>query len=321
MELKKMSEEIKVPTAPSKTIHLPTILLGVIVAVIFLMAIFTYQVPASERALVITMGRITAEKGPGLHLRWPLPIQEVLKYDVRLHRFDGKIGKLEETNTSDQKNIIVGIYVIYRLSNLETFKNAAKSLEDAENYLGSRMRTVKGGVVGRFRFDEMINTDPKKMKLIQMQNEMRQELAPDLLSRYGLEIVDVGIRAIAVPEKSATEIAKRMKEERVTAAEDIRKRGETEAMGIRTNADRMKKATLSDAEAKAKTLMAQGDAEAAKSYSVFNQAPELASFLRKLDSLKKIMSTKTTLVLDTNSTPFDIFNMKIEDKTGATNKK
>ena len=63
-----------------KGYYLPTILLGIIVAAIFLLAIFTYQVPATERALVLTMGKITKEAEPGLHLRLPLPFQQVIRF-------------------------------------------------------------------------------------------------------------------------------------------------------------------------------------------------------------------------------------------------
>ena len=52
---------------------------------------------------------------------------------------------------------------------------------------------------------------------------------------------------------------------------------------------------------------AEGDAEAAKYYEVFKENPELAEFLRKLDSLRVIMQSRTTLVLDTNVAPFDLF--------------
>ena len=64
-------------------------------------------------------------------------------------------------------------------------------------------------------------------------------------------------------------------------------------------------------EATYEELMAAGDALAAKHYAVFNQNPELAAFLRKLDSLKRILGTKTTLILDTEATPFDIFKIKV----------
>ena len=84
----------------------------------------------------------------------------------------------------------------------------------------------------------------------------------------------------------------------------------------------MKREEITRAEAQAKELMAAGDALAAKHYAVFNQNPELAAFLRKLDSLKRILGTKTTLILDTEATPFDIFKIKVGslEQDGASKK-
>ena len=288
-----------------------TILLGLIVAAIFLVAIFSYQVQETERALVITMGRITGECGPGFHLRLPLPIQEIVKYDIRERCFEGNTGSLEETMTQDEKNVIVGIYTIYSIEDLKQFKNAAKSLEAAEEYLSNRMRTVKGAVIGRFRFDQMINTDPKKMKLTEIEKAMFDQIAPDVKARYGLKVVKVGIRTISVPAKISTAITERMKKERETAASIDKQKGKVEAEKIKTDANQKKREEITRAEAKAKQLMAEGDAEAAREYRVFSQNPELAAYLRKLDSLKRIVKTKTTLVLGTDSAPFDLFNMKV----------
>ena len=292
-------------------VYWSTILLGLIVAAIFLVAIFSYQVQETERALVITMGKITGEQGPGLHLRLPLPIQEIVKYDIRERCFEGNTGSLEETMTQDEKNVIVGIYTIYSIQDLKQFKNAAKSLESAEEYLSNRMRTVKGAVVGQFRFDQMINTDPKKMKLTEIEKAMFDQIAPDLKERYGLKVVKVGIRTISVPSKISTAITERMKKERETAASIDKQKGKVEAEKIKTDANQKKREVITQAEAEAKKLMAEGDAEAAKQYAVFGENPELAAFLRKLDSLKRIVKTKTTLVLGTDSAPFDLFNTKV----------
>ena len=313
-------------SSPEKVSKVPvywsTILLGVVVAAVFLMAIFTYQVQENERALVITIGKISGERGPGLHLRLPLPIQEIVKFDVRQRCFDGNVGNLEETMTADEKNVIVGIYTIYSIKDLSRFKNAAKSLASAEEDLSNRMRTAKGAVVGKYRFDQMINTDPKKMMLSQMEADMYKQIAPDVMERYGIEVVKVGIRTISVPEKISGEIAKRMKTERETAAVRVKQRGNVEAENIKTKANQMKREEITRAEAQAKELMAAGDALAAKHYAVFNQNPELAAFLRKLDSLKRILGTKTTLILDTEATPFDIFKIKVGslEQDGASKK-
>lgn len=293
-----------------------TILLGLIVAAIFLVAIFSYQVQETERALIITMGKITGERGPGLHLRLPLPIQEVVKYDIRERCFDGNVGNLEETMTQDEKNVIVGIYAIYSIKDLAKFKNAAKSLEAAEEYLSNRMRTVKGAVVGQYRFDQMINTDPKKMKLSEIEDAMFKQIAPDVMERYGLQVEKVGIRTISIPAKISAAITERMKKERETAASIDKQKGKVEAEEIKTRANEKKREMLTQAEAKAKKLMAEGDAEAAVHFAVFNENPQLAAFLRKLDSLKRIVKTKTTLVLGTDSAPFDLFNMNVGELQG-----
>ena len=213
--------------------------------------------------------------------------------------------------TKDEKNVIVGIYTIYSIKDLQQFKNAAKSLEAAEEYLSNRMRTVKGAVIGQFRFDQMINTDPKKMKLTEIEQAMFKQIAPDVKARYGLNVVKVGIRTISVPTKISTAIAERMKKERETAASIDKQKGKVEAEKIKTAANQKKREEITKAEAQAKKLMAEGDAEAAREYAVFSQNPELAAFLRKLDSLKRIVKTKTTLVLGTDSAPFDLFRMNV----------
>ena len=301
-----MSETADIKPQESSTLHWPTALLGVVVAAIFLLAIFSYQVMATEKAVVMTFGNITEVTGPGLHFRLPLPIQHIVKYDVRSRCFDGNIGKLEETMTHDQKNINVGIYVIYRIEDPAKFHRAAGNVAFAEDKLGSIMRTAKNGVIGKYRFDQLINTDQAKMRINDIESEMLAEIAPQALEHYGLKVVSVGFRAVGVPEKITKDIANRMIKERNVAATQYRKAGEVEAAKIKSEADKTRALLLADAEAEAKRIRAEGDAEAASHYAVFAENPELASFLRKIESLKRILSTKTTLVLDTDSAPFDI---------------
>ncbi len=302
-----MSENKQPVKTKKKGYYLPTIILGIIVAIIFLLAIFTYQVPAPERALILTMGKITGTAEPGLHFRWPLPFQEIIRYDIRKRTFDGNIGRLEETTTKDQKQVVIGINVVYRIKDLIRFKTAS-SVAAAEDYLGSRMRTAKAAVIGKYDYDQLINTDPEKMKLEEMRKEILNYIADDVMERYGLEVTDVLFSAITVPEKTADAIASRMKQERETEAARKRDEGKTRAAEIRINADKEKSKILTLAQGEAKETMAKGDAEAAKHYAVFTQEPELAVFLRKLQAMKKVLATRSTLILGTNAAPFDIFN-------------
>ena len=286
--------------------HWPTMLLGLVVAAILLVAVFSYQLNQTESAVVTTFGRPTEVTEPGLHFRWPFPFQRIYRFDHRIRCFEGGAGKLEETMTADGQNILVGIYVNFRIKDVKQFFVTLENMTKAEDQLNSWMRGYKNAAFGRYKFSQVVNTDPKLMKLNEIQNEIKENLV-QISKPYGLEIVSVGINTINVPKAISEKVFDRMIQERQRAAAQFLAQGNSRAEKIRIDADREKAITLANAEAQAKEIRAQGDAEAAKYYAVFKENPELAEFLRKLDSLRQIMKGRTTLVLDTNVAPFDLF--------------
>lgn len=286
--------------------HWPTMLLGLVVAAILLVAVFSYQLNQTESAVVTTFGRPTEVTEPGLHFRWPFPFQRIYRFDHRIRCFEGGAGKLEETMTADGQNILVGIYVNFRIQDVKQFFITLENMTKAEDQLNSWMRGYKNAAFGRYKFSQVVNTDPKLMKLNEIQNEIKENLV-QISKPYGLEIVSVGINTINVPKAISEKVFDRMIQERQRAAAQFLAQGNSRAEKIRIDADREKAITLANAEAQAKEIRAKGDAEAAKYYAVFKENPELAEFLRKLDSLRQIMKGRTTLVLDTNVAPFDLF--------------
>ena len=286
--------------------HWPTMLLGLVVAAILLVAVFSYQLNQTESAVVTTFGRPTEVTEPGLHFRWPFPFQRIYRFDHRIRCFEGGAGKLEETMTADGQNILVGIYVKFRIQDVKQFFITLENMTKAEDQLNSWMRGYKNAAFGRYKFSQVVNTDPKLMKLNEIQEEIKKNLV-QISKPYGLEIVSVGINTINVPKAISEKVFDRMIQERQRAAAQFLAQGNSRAEKIRIDADREKAITLANAEAQAKEIRAQGDAEAAKYYAVFKENPELAEFLRKLDSLRQIMKGRTTLVLDTNVAPFDLF--------------
>ena len=289
--------------------HLPTVLLGIVVAVVLLLVLVTFQVSETECAVMTTLGNIEkkADLKPGLHFRWPYPFQRVYKFDRRLRCFEGNAGKLEETSTADEQNILVGIFVEYRIADAEKFFVSLERIGEAEQRLNNWMRAARNATFGRYRFNQIVNVDAKEVKLARIQQEMLAEIRKNA-APFGLEVQAVGINAFNVPSTISEEVFKRMIQERKSAAEKFLSTGALEAGKIRTAADKAKADLLTDAEAKAKTIRAEGDAEAARYYEVFKANPELAAFLRKLDSLRRIMRSRTTLVLDTGAAPFDLLN-------------
>ncbi len=308
---------------PKSTRHWGTMFLGLIVAGIFIIAVFTYQVRSTEWALVFTLGNITnvdsqgkyVDSGAGLFPKWPWPIQKIEKFDRRNRCFGGSIGKLEETLTNDKKNVIIGIFIVYKITDPVQFYKSVTNIQNAEEQLNSFMRTSKNAVIGRYRFDEIVNTDSSKVRLSKIEEDIRNDIAANA-SKIGIEVSVAGVNSIQLPEKIAEKVFNRMITERNKAAEDYRADGRKQADIIKAEADRKKSQILSDAEAQAKTIRAEGDAKAAEYYAVFKQDPSLAAFLRKIDSMRKIMKTKSTLILSTDEAPFDLFKINASELEG-----
>ena len=197
--------------------HWPTILLGVIVAAILLVAVFSFQLNQTESAVVTTFGRPTQVTEPGLHFRWPFPFQRIYRFDHRIRCFEGGSGKLEETMTADGQNILVGIYVNYKISDAKQFFVTMENLTKAEADLNSWMRGFKNAAFGQYRFNQVINVDPKQMKLNEIQDKIRVDLAKRA-SEFGMEVVSVGINTINVPKSISEKVFERMIQERQRAA-------------------------------------------------------------------------------------------------------
>ena len=289
--------------------HWPTMLLGFIVAAILLVAVFSYQLPQTQYAVVTTLGKPKLVTEPGLHLRWPYPFQRVYTFDKRVRCFSGGEGKLEETMTKDGHNILVGIYVTYRIDNAEVFFTSLENMTKAESQLNSLMRGAKNAAFGNYNFDQIVNTDSSKMELGKIQSEILADLRKSAKS-YGLEIISVGINTINVPKTISEKVFDRMIAERKKESDRIIAEGDMRAEKTKTGADTERAKIIAAAEANALKKRAAADAQAAQFYQVFRQNPELAEFLRKLAALRKVMKGRTTLVVDTNTPPFDLLKPK-----------
>jgi membrane protease subunit HflC len=98
-----------------------------------------------------------------------------------------------------------------------------------------------------------------------------------------------------------------MKSERQVLISRAQYEGEAEAQKIRANADREANETLANARAEATRIQGEGEAEAAKTLPVFQENPELANFLLRVNALQQSLNQKATLIFDQRTPPFDLF--------------
>ena len=99
-----------------------------------------------------------------------------------------------------------------------------------------------------------------------------------------------------------------MKAERERLVKQLVAEGESEATRIRAEAKQKREEILAKAKGEAEIIRGQGDREAAKSYAVFNENPDLAIFLMRLKALENSLKDRSTLILDQQTPPFDMLS-------------
>src|SRR3972149_1588826 len=273
---------------------------------ILALLLFFFQVRETELALKATFGSVSSEDQitkPGVYFRWPFPIQQIHKFDSRMRVLENVMC---ETTTKGAVPIIVNTYVVWRIAEPLAFFNAVETLAEAESKLRSRISNTQNKVIGQHLFSEFVNSDPTKIKLEQIEDEMLTDLKQSIRNDYGIEIRTIGIKQLKISEDVTEKVFARMRAARNRKTEATIAQGQAQATKIKTDADSKKTELLAAAEAMAKTIRGKGDAEAAKSYKLLEADQHLAMFLRDIEALKKILAEKTTVVVSTKTAPFKL---------------
>ena len=286
-----------------KNITIPVFLLLLIIILALMSA--SFQVRENESALVTTFGKIARPPitKPGLYFKWPPPVEWVQKFDSRLRILEAELG---ETTTKGAVPVIVNTFVVWRIAEPNVFFNAVGNVTEAQSKLLSQISDTQNKVIGRHFFSDLVNSDPSKVKFEEIEGEMLTELQNAVRKDYGIEIKAVGIKQLKVNEDVTKNVFDRMRKERERRTEATIAEGSAAARKIKTDADSMQTELLAAADARAKAIRAQGDAEAATYYKMLEQDPNLAMFLRDVDALKKILEKRSTLVIGADAEPFKI---------------
>jgi len=288
--------------------NLITLITGAVLIVIFALLLFTFQVRESEVAVVTTFGRITGSpREPGLHLRWPWPVQQIYRFDERTQNFEDKFS---ENLTADNINLLTSVYVGWKISNPADFLNSFRdgSVAAAQGQLESMLTSAKSAVVGRHPLADFVSADPQQLKFDQIQAEIEQTVQDELqTNRYGLKIEFLGIKKVGLPESVTEAVFTRMRSERNILISRAQNEGQAEAIRIKANADRQANEALAEARAQATRIEGEGVAEAAKTLPTFQENPDLAVFLLRINALQQSLNQRSILIFDQRTPPFDLF--------------
>ncbi len=281
-----------------------TIIVLIVILVITVLFFTAFQVRETESALVTRFGEPVRDvTEPGLHFKWPPPIESVHVFDSRNRVFE---VDLRETTTRGAVPIIVKTYVVWNIAEPLTFFNSVGTVLEAERNIRTQLSDTQNRVIGRHHFSDFVNSDPDEIKFVQIEEQMLTDLGPTLMDNYGIQANAVGIKRLQVSEDVSENVFERMRAERNRMTDDILSQGMALAQRIRADADAKKKEILNMAEARAMRIRGEGDAEAATYYRMLDADPELAMFLRDLEALRKTLEKRTTIILSADTEPFKL---------------
>ncbi|HVY72011.1 MAG TPA: protease modulator HflC [Verrucomicrobiae bacterium] len=282
-----------------------TLITAGLLLVIFAFMLFAFQVRSTEVAVVTTWGRFARSiTEPDLYWRLPWPIQKVYKFDNRIEVYE---KKLEQTTTSDALNLMVSVYVGWRIADPRVFLETLNGdISRAEATLDPLVRNVKNGVIARHPFSDLVSTNAAAVKFDQIEQEMLADIKDRAEKNYGMKIELLGIKQLQLPESITTAVFNRMKQERQTKIQEFRSQGDMRASIIRADANNETNRMLTVAQAEATKIKGDAEREAAQYYSVFNEEPNLYIFLKSLTALEAATREKTTLIVDPNAPPFNL---------------
>jgi len=275
------------------------IVLGVAsVFLVGMMSVFT--VSESERAIKFQLGEIVKDDyAAGLHVKLPL-INNVKHFDARIQTMD---SKPERFLTAEKKNVIVDSFVKWKIGDVKTFYTVVAGDTDQANLrLDQIVKDLFRSEFGKRNIKQLVSTDRGEIRELLIKNAKAPAAA------LGMEIVDVQVMRIDLPEEVSTSVFRRMEAERERVAREFRSEGAEAAERIRADADRQRVVTLANAYRDAEKLRGEGDATAADIYAkAYSQDSEFFTFYRSLNAYKKTFTSSSTLVLEPNSDFFQYF--------------
>ena len=274
-----------------------TSMLLVALVVLFLLASSSlYIVDQRQQAILFQLGEVVDVKtSPGLYFKIPLA-QNVRYFDSRILTLD--TAEPERFITSEKKNVLVDLFVKWRIVDVKQYYVSVRGDEMlAQTRLSQTVNSSLRDEFGNRTVHDVVSGERDQIMEI-----MRQKADADA-RKIGVEVVDVRLKRVDLPQEVSESVYRRMEAERKRVANELRSTGAAESEKIRADADRQREVILAEAYRRAQEVKGEGDAKASAIYaSAFQSNPEFYSFYRSLEAYKQSFKNKgDMMVLEPNS--------------------
>ena len=276
----------------------------IIIIIVLLLAITglnsIYTVQENQYACVVRFSQIIdTTDTAGLHFK--VPFLDNIRYFSKATQFYDIPPS--EVLTSDKQNMTVDCYILWSISNPKLFYQTLGSTSVAEQRLDALTYNELKTVMGTLAQADIINMEDGAKR-----NEIYNSIASDvdgLAGQYGIHVEDVKIKQFDLPESNLNAVYSRMISERNQMAEKYTADGNYEASIIRNDVDKQVNIIVSNAQAEAAKLEAEGEAEymrlLAEAYNS-DDKKDFYEFTLALDALKDSLNgNEKTVILDADS--------------------
>ena len=267
------------------------------------------MIPEGERGIVTRFGRLIKDDNqvtriyePGLHFKMPM-FDRVNTLDARIQTMDDQSDRFV---TSEKKDVIIDSYVKWKIKDFGQFYLATGggNILTAESLLQRRVSDGLRAEIGGKTVKEIVSEKREEVMATVLLDS--QEGTGDL----GIEVIDLRIKKINLPEEISESIYRRMRAEHEAVARKLRSQGREKAEVIRAQSELEVATIIAEADKTAQITRGNADAKVAKLYAdTFNKEPEFFGFIRSLRAYEKSFNSKNDiLVLDPKTDFFKYMN-------------
>jgi len=267
-----------------------------LVVALLIAAMSMFVVDQRQNAIVFRLGEVIAIKtDPGLYFKVPL-LDNVRFFDVRILTIDS--AEPERFLTSEKKNVLVDLFVKWRITDV---RNYYTSVAGEESRAQTRLlQTINDGLRAEFgnrTVHDVVSGERDKIM------ELMRKKANEDATKIGVEVLDVRLKRVDLPQEVSESVYRRMEAERKRVANELRSTGAAESEKIRADADKQREVILAEAYRDAQRIKGEGDAKAAATYAAAYQInPEFYAFYRSLEAYRASFRNRNDiLVLEPNS--------------------
>lgn len=270
---------------------------AVLVALVFY-SLFT--VNEKELIVVTRFGKpVRTLNQAGLYFKLPAFLESINRIEKRAKVFTTQPIQLL---LGDKNPLILTCYVCWEVSDPLTFLQSLTTTEICEQKIGDMVNSLLGSTLGDYTIENIISVQPESVKLEEIEKKILSDSREKAIAKYGIRIIDVGIRRLAYPQIVAQSVYDRMRAEREKEAKKYVAEGREEAANIESQTDREVATIIAEAQKQSEILKGQGDRQSMMIYAeAYSKDMDYFEFTNSLEACKELMKNNSTLILSTDS--------------------